>query len=509
MSVYEKRSRSRVCGFLRAEHGKIINEKGEEILLVGMGLGNWLLQEGYMFRFGGRYNRPRTIEQLVRDLCGTKYAEAFWERFRDNYITEDDVRAMAEAGFNSVRLPINWRVVMEDEPGILFKEDGFARIDRFLDLCEKYGLYVCLDLHGAPGGQTGSNIDDSIDDIPRLLMDKSSDSREKTLALWCEFARRYRDRSIIGMYDLLNEPARTEQPGTPKLPDLREPLKQFYRDCIKEIRKIDKRHMFSIESHYWASQANFFTEVFDENMCAHFHRYWCQPNITQYREFLDVREKLGIALYLGETGENTNEWFSAMYPLGLSLDIGVNVWPWKKMETDSSPCSVKAPKGWDRIIAYTNGGDRPSYEEAQAIFDEYLENIRFANCKWLPRVIASITRSPGCAFRAVDYAASEGISLVKEDGSSAEKWEESSVRFSSGSRAAYLLACDETGGVLTIPGVPEDAVLALSVNGASVPAERKDGNLTAVIAMQGDVTLTLACTSGTAVIDRILWEARV
>ncbi len=35
--------------------------------------------------------------------------------------TEADVCAMAEAGFNAVRLPINWRVLMEDEPGITWR----------------------------------------------------------------------------------------------------------------------------------------------------------------------------------------------------------------------------------------------------------------------------------------------------------------------------------------------------------------------------------------------------
>ena len=129
MTVTEKMSRDRVDGFLTAKNGKMYNGRGEEILLCGMGVGNWLLPEGYMWRFGGKYNRPRTIEELVRDLCGSAFADYFWKRFRDEYITESDIRAMAENGFNSVRLPVNWRVVMEDEPGILWKEDGFRLIE--------------------------------------------------------------------------------------------------------------------------------------------------------------------------------------------------------------------------------------------------------------------------------------------------------------------------------------------------------------------------------------------
>ena len=72
MTVTEKMSRDRVDGFLTAKNGKMYNGRGEEILLCGMGVGNWLLPEGYMWRFGGRYNRPRTIEALVRDLCAVR-----------------------------------------------------------------------------------------------------------------------------------------------------------------------------------------------------------------------------------------------------------------------------------------------------------------------------------------------------------------------------------------------------------------------------------------------------
>ena len=59
----------------------------------------------------------------------------------------------------------------------------------------------------------------------------------------------------------------------------------------------------------------------------------CTPDRSVLEGFLEVRDRLGMPLYLGETGENTEDWFAAMYPLALSLDIGVNVWPWKKLET--------------------------------------------------------------------------------------------------------------------------------------------------------------------------------
>ena len=37
-------------GFLKADGQKIVNEKGENVALKGLGLGGWMLQEGYMLK---------------------------------------------------------------------------------------------------------------------------------------------------------------------------------------------------------------------------------------------------------------------------------------------------------------------------------------------------------------------------------------------------------------------------------------------------------------------------
>lgn len=516
MTVTEKMSRARVCGFLSAKNGKMINGCGEEILLCGMGLGNWLLPEGYMWRFSGRYDRPRRIEGLVSELCGEEYCKSFWRAFREKYITEADVRAMAEHGFNSVRLPINWRIVMEECSGIVWREDGFALIDRFLDWCEKYRLYVCLDLHGAPGGQTGHNIDDSADDVPHLLTDGTdSEWYRKTIALWCEFARRYKDRSIVAMYDLLNEPCRTEKEGTPVLPDLREPLKQFYRDCIKAIREIDTVHMISVESHYWASQANFFTEKFDHNMCAHFHRYWCPPTYFVYKEFLDKRDEMDMTLYLGESGENSTEWFAAMYPLAAELGIGYNIWPWKKMETNSSPYSINPPRGWEKIQAYTQSpcdANKPSSEEAREIFDQYLENVDIAKCTYVPEVIPSILRRPGCTVRACDFDTLtepyHGVKFIDPDGNECGDWNQIRVQFSAGSSVTYKLYTDGEAGVAVIESDFAHAAVKISVDGKAAADLVLDGVCRIGIPVEAgrDCGLTLECTSGGFVLDKMKWD---
>lgn len=400
--MIEQINRKRVNGYLQAKGTKIVNGQGEEIILTGWGLGNWLLCEGYMWMSykSKRFDRPHRIEQVIRELTGSKYSEYFWKQFRENYITKEDIKAMADLGYNSVRIPFNWRIFMEDEEEIIWKEDGFTLLDRCIDWCEEYRIYAFLDLHGAPGGQTGANIDDSVDDIPRLFID--ADKWDKCIKLWEKLALRYRDRWIVGGYDLLNEPIRPEANGT-NFDYLLPKLGQFYEEAIAAIRRVDKKHMLSIEGHHWSTDTSVFHKRYDDNMVIHFHRYGCMPDISAYEEYLELSKRLQQPLWLGETGENVMEWFTAMYPLAVSCGIGHNLWPWKKMARTNSPCAIRKPQNWEKIIGYAEGGPHPGYQEARKILDEFLNNIKYANCEHHPEVTNAVFRTPGCRVRATDF----------------------------------------------------------------------------------------------------------
>jgi hypothetical protein len=114
-------------------------------------------------------------------------------------------------------------------------------------------------------------------------------------------------------------------------------------------------------------------------------------------------------LWLGETGENCNEWFAAIYPMSIALEIGFNLWPLKKMDCTNSPLSIKIPKNWDKVIDYVKGKPHPGFIEARHIFDEFLENIRFENCEQKLQVSQSALRKPGCTVLGIDFDELPGV----------------------------------------------------------------------------------------------------
>src|SRR5512133_969247 len=83
---------SEAAGVLKTQGQNMVDESGKTVLLRGVGLGNWYLPEGYMWKFGDQGDRPRKIEALVTELIGPEAAEKFWLTFRRNYITEADIK---------------------------------------------------------------------------------------------------------------------------------------------------------------------------------------------------------------------------------------------------------------------------------------------------------------------------------------------------------------------------------------------------------------------------------
>ncbi|GAB6929800.1 hypothetical protein JCM10914A_37830 [Paenibacillus sp. JCM 10914] len=384
-----------VNGFLRTDGKRLVNGVGHEVLLRGVGFGSWLLPEGYMWRLPEAGDRPRRMERMIEQLIGSVKANEFWESYYEAHSAEDDIRQIAAEGFNSVRLPLNARFLIEEEEPLQLKEHHLRLLDRMIGWCREYKLYVILDLHGAPGGQTGTNIDDSEHDLPELFIKESH--RKASIALWGALAERYKDEWIIAGYDLLNEP----------LPDwfsqyngLVMPL---YKEMTEAIRRVDSKHMIILEGAHWATDWSIFDEKFDDNLMLQFHKYWNNPDQESIQKFLDKRDEWDVPIFMGEGGENNIDWYVGAFGMYDDLNISWNFWTWKKMDTDNSPCSIIKPAGWHKLVDFLEGGEPPTAAEAEDILWEYLHNMRFENCEYHPEVVHALLRRPPLRYPAIFY----------------------------------------------------------------------------------------------------------
>ena len=119
---------------------EVFDNKGDKIILKGMGLGGWLVPEGYML---GTWGSPTSIRNRITDLIGEDSTEAFYEKFEKNYVAEEDINQLAEWGFNSVRLPFHYKTLSPTYGSL--NEKGFSVIDSVIAWCSRNEIYLILD----------------------------------------------------------------------------------------------------------------------------------------------------------------------------------------------------------------------------------------------------------------------------------------------------------------------------------------------------------------------------
>jgi endoglucanase len=369
--------------FFNTRGKTITGPDGKPFYIKGTNLGNWLVPEGYMFKFNDA-SSPRLINRTISELIGPAAARDFWKKFLDVYITADDIHYLKEIGMNSIRIPFNYRLfTTEYYMGSSDPSRGFTYLDRVISWCKREKLYVLLDMHCAPGGQTGDNIDDGYG-YP-FLFDSEKDQAE-CAAIWKRIAAHYKNETIIMGYDLLNEPI-AHYFDKAKLNPLLEPV---YKKITKAIREVDKNHLLFLGGAQWDSNFEPFGKPFDSKLVYTFHKYWTSPGKEVIQDYIDFSNKYNVPLYCGETGENDDAWVEAFRKTLDSNNIGWHYWPYKKLDNTKGIASFNKPAGYDSVITYANTAkknfedirtNKPArMEEIRKALDGFLENCRFKNC---------------------------------------------------------------------------------------------------------------------------------
>lgn len=370
--------------FISVRGKELIGTDGKPLLLKGTNLGNWLVPEGYMFKFKNATS-PSAISETLAQLIGPEEAGKFWKTYLDTYITQADIHYLKSIGANSVRIPFNYKLfVNETYLGAADSTRGFMLLDRVIEWCRQEGVSVILDMHCAPGGQTGDNIDDSYG-YPYLF--QSETLRAQTIAIWTRIAKRYKkDPTVIG-YDLLNEPI-AHYFDAAVLNPLLEP---FYKSLVMAIRKADPHHIVFLGGAQWDTNFKVFGDPFDANAVYTFHKYGDQPNLGSIKRFIAFREQHNVPIYLGESGENTDAWVEAFRKLLDSNQISWHFWPYKKMDSPKNIITFSKPAHYDSVIAYADTL-RGSYKDIRKVMpkdkaiirqalNDLLLNCRFERCR--------------------------------------------------------------------------------------------------------------------------------
>ncbi len=386
--------------FVHREGTKIIDPNGEELIFRGIGLGGWMLQEGYMLRTSGPQHE---IEAKIEALIGETRTQEFYEAWLANHMRKVDVDSMASWGYNSIRLPMHYKLFtppIEEEPvagEITWLDKGFDMTDQLLDWCKDNNIYLILDLHAAPGGQ-GENADISDYDSSKPSLWESEANQDKMVALWRKLAERYVNEPMLGAYDIINEPnwgfQNHEQDLNGCAESANTPLWDLQKRVTDAIREVDQNHLIFIEGNCWGNNYNGLPTLWDDNLAISFHKYWNPNTQNAIQGMLDMRSSRNVPIWLGETGENANTWFTNAVSLFESNGFGWSWWPLKKLG-NNNPLQIPMNDGYQQVVDYWNGnGNKPSADEAYAALMQLTEDLKLENNIYHPDVVDAKIRQP-------------------------------------------------------------------------------------------------------------------
>ena len=378
---------------LKTEGKKIVDGNGNEVLLRGYAPGGWLLIEGYMMHeTDGSIGAQHQIKSNLVSLMGAEKTEEFFKKWRENHFTKRDVDSLASWGFNSIRVPLHYNLFtlpIQEEPTAgenTWLEEGFSIVDNVLAWAKPHNMYVILDLHAAPGGQ-GRNTDISDYDPNKPSLWESEQNKSKTVALWRKIAERYKDNEWIGGYDLLNE-------TNWDLPEGKD-LKDLFVRITNAIREVDDKHIIIIEGNDYANNFTGLLPPWDDNMAYSFHKYWNSTNEDDLNWILPIREQYDVPLWMGESGENSNTWYTDAVSLFENNNVGWAWWAMKKIGSVNSPYRIVVNDGYQKILNYwKDEGDKPTEQEAYDAMMKLADNALSENCLYRKGISDALLRQP-------------------------------------------------------------------------------------------------------------------
>lgn len=415
---------ARAQGYLHRVHMRIVDGQGVPIELRGVDVGGWLNFQDYMYLLPGQGdylgtdNDPKDPRPKVLSLVAPDKAEQFFAAVRDNWFTEHDVKLLKGWGFNSVMIPLDFRLLYDQSSGANM-DTAFVYLDRLLDWCAAAHIYVFVDLHTVPGGTNRQNPNTFFDNTDREAMIEH---------IWQRIAARYADNPWIGGWDLLNEPHCEDQGHVL--------LGERYRDIAAAIRQVDKHHLLVLEGDYWAQNldeigiGNPTAPLWDDNVAYSDHLFgrplherpdaggaFSPYSLPEHRA---LAARLDVPLWVGSYGVNSNVWINAMktqfeHPDPLLVDghrvdtpAGWCLWAYKggyiALMTNHLPASTAPLQAWWGDSSKPKPSPYEAFTELMAVAD----SLAFKACTVNPDVVDALTRKD-FPTRSVPYPVAQSI----------------------------------------------------------------------------------------------------
>ncbi len=301
-------------GLVQAKGRSLYDANGQPLQMKGINAGQILVQEGWMSPFAleplknedgsyvkdgdGNIQYPEFTEEEFRAALATNpnlsghSVDELMQYYWDYFFAEEDFHIIKEdLGLNTIRLPFYWMNILNEDLSLQGEAEAFAYLDWFIANAAKQGLYVVLDLHGAPGSQNGYEHSGSASQEAGLW--KNEANVAATVALWDFVSTHYTETAPelgkwIAAYDILNEPTYESRSVTTK------ECWEVFDKIYDAIRENGDAHVIAMEGCWDFSSLPDPATYGWENVLYEYHWYNWWPDLLSYELYYAYQDMFNI-----------------------------------------------------------------------------------------------------------------------------------------------------------------------------------------------------------------------
>lgn len=291
-----------------ASDGVITATQMAEKMGIGLNLGNTM--EAY--NSGG----CETIEYEWIPTCGSNTPFDYEKQWGASITTQETIDGIKEAGFDTVRIPVFWGNMMENDGTYTINPEYMARVRAIVDYAQNAGLYTVINIH---------HFDEFI-----IRRNSLEDCRKIFTNLWTQIAEEFRDYPYNLVFEGYNEylggsqfdeSGKLVEPERADAFNMANTLNQTFVDAVRATGGNNAERVL-IVSGYWTNidlttSAEFIvpTDTVSDRIMVSVHYvdnaiYW--SNMVGGQEWLDYIDNQcellkkaftdkGIPVFLGET----------------------------------------------------------------------------------------------------------------------------------------------------------------------------------------------------------------
>ncbi|XP_047051884.1 probable glucan endo-1,6-beta-glucosidase B, partial [Lolium rigidum] len=215
----------------------------------GVNFGGWLVCEPWMMsdewnNVMGCNGAASEFDCMRNNYLGSKRAagnDKFETHWR-TWINADSVQSVHDVGLNTIRIPIGYwsNVDIVDKASEPFADGNrmLPYLDAVVQKAADLGMYVIMDLHGAPGGQQQDVFTGQNNKPAGFFNDYNFDRAQKWMSWMTRRIHTNPAYATVGMIEVLNEPVSGHDPdrrypAPGQVPGL---VQKYYPGSLKAVR---------------------------------------------------------------------------------------------------------------------------------------------------------------------------------------------------------------------------------------------------------------------------------